>query len=274
MTKPHSNRKFPTKSSDGRGRRTAQAAWRDQSGAGQPRSSGIALWRQITEDIELDIETGRLAPGQQLPTETALAEQYGVNRHTLRRAIGELTQKGLVAATAGRGTFVREPRLAYPIGPSTRFSEVITGTGREPGGRLLSQGRVPVPEGVRAWLGLSAGADVIEIEHLRVANDMPICLATAWFPAQRFDGIAATFADTGTITAALAKFGVRDYRRLKTLISCRAANSAERDALQLERGAMVLVNDSINVDADGVPIQASHTRFAASRVQLVFENTD
>ena len=52
------------------------------------------MWRQIAEDIELDIETGRLTPGRQLPTETALAAQYGVNRHTLRRAIGELTAEG------------------------------------------------------------------------------------------------------------------------------------------------------------------------------------
>lgn len=272
MTKPRDRKNSPVKSARKDRGHTAEAAWRDQSGRGEARSAGIALWRQIAEDIELDIETGRLMPGRQLPTETALAEHYGVNRHTLRRAIGELTNKGLVEATPGRGTFVRASRLAYPIGRSTRFSENIAGSGREPGGRVLSHARVPVPDGIRTWLDVPAGTEVIEIEHLRVASDTPICIATTWFPAERFDGIAERFDKTGTITGALSKFGVRDYRRLKTMISCRAANTEERGALQLARGEMVLINDSINVDQSGVPIQASHTRFAASRVQLVFES--
>lgn len=277
MTRPRGTKKSPASSSGSsvsHGRtRPSETAWRDTPGRdGERRSAGIALWRQIAEDIELDIETGRLTPGMQLPTEAALAERYGVNRHTLRRAISELTQKGLVEATPGRGTFVRSARLAYPVGQSTRFSENIAGSGREPGGRLLSYARITVPEGIREELQVEAGTDVIELEHLRVANDVPICFATTWFPCERFAGIGEAYAETGTITDSLAKFGVREYRRLRTSITCRAANSQERELLALERGAIVLVNDSVNVDVDGVPVQASHTRFAAERVQLVFES--
>ena len=67
---------------------------------------------------------------------------------------------------------------------------------------------------------------------------------------------------------------VQDYRRLRTEISCRPANTDERDYLQLERSANVLVVDSLNVDCEGVAIQASHTRFAAGRVQLVIETVE
>jgi GntR family phosphonate transport system transcriptional regulator len=253
----------------------AGAAWRTASPRGgrtADSSAGIALWRQIAEDIEADIETGRLAGGARMPTEAAMAERFGVNRHTLRRAIAELTSKGLVEASPGRGTFVRAARLAYPIGPSTRFSEIIAGSGQEPGGRLLRYGRVMVPSGIRDWLGLPEDGEVIELEHLRAADSVPICFATTWFPAARLAGIGEAYAVHGTITASLAACGIDSYRRLRTHISCRNANSAERDALELARGANVLVIDSLNVDARGHPIQVSHTRFAADRVRLVVED--
>jgi len=247
-------------------------AWRSSApGQGRQSTHGVALWRQIAEDLETDIETGRIAAGERLPTEAALAARFGVNRHTLRRAIAELTNKGLVEATPGRGTFVRA-RLAYPIGQSTKFSEVITAAGQEPGGRLLRHDRIVVPAAIRSWLGLPADAEVIELEHLRSADGVPLCLATTWFPAGRFPTMADAYQKHGTITRSLAEFGVDSYSRLKTHITCRAAITAEREELALGRGSAVLVIDSVNVDADGIPIQASHTRFAAERVQLVIEN--
>jgi len=137
----------------------------------------------------------------------------------------------------------------------------------------LSHARQTAPDDIARWLQIAVGDDVVQIEHLRAASNVPICIATAWFPAHRFDGIGEAFAKMRTITKSLAHFGVRDYRRVRTEISCRLANTDERGHLQLDRGANVLVVDSLNVDSEGVPIQASHTRFAANRVQLVVENT-
>ena len=274
MTKPRKEGKSPTKASKRTRARASTTAQLSNFGErpSHGRSIGVALWRQIAEDLEADIETGRLAAGSRLPTENELAHRFGVNRHTLRRALGDLSYKGLVEATPGRGTFVCGPRLAYPIGQSTRFSEVIAESGREPGGHLLGHRQTVVPDGIRDWLQLPEGAEAVELEHIRAANSTPICVATTWFPAERFAGIAEAYAETGTITQALAKFGVKAYRRKRTLISSRAANSSERDALRLERGASVLVIDAINVDDQDVPIQVGHSRFAAERVQLVVDS--
>ena len=68
------------------------------------RGSGVALWKQIAERIEADINAGTLRPGARLPTEMELAERFKVNRHTLRRALAMLTDQGLIEATPGRGT--------------------------------------------------------------------------------------------------------------------------------------------------------------------------
>ena len=102
------------------------------------------------------------------------------------------------------------PRLAYPIGQSTRFSEVIAESGREPGGHLLGHRRTIVPDGnprlaaiARRRGGGRVGA------HARVPTARRFASRTTWFPAERFAGIAEAYAETGTITQSLARFGVK-----------------------------------------------------------------
>ena len=69
-------------------------------------NSSVTVTDQVTADIEADIDSGRIAPDTRLPTETELAEQYGVSRVTVRRAIALLRDRGKVVTVHGRGTFV------------------------------------------------------------------------------------------------------------------------------------------------------------------------
>ncbi|MEO8884271.1 MAG: GntR family transcriptional regulator, partial [Devosia sp.] len=79
-------------------------------------AGGVALWRQIADAIRLDIVGGKLNEGDKLAGELPLAERFGVNRHTVRRALAVLAEEGVVRAEHGRGTFVNEARrLSYPI---------------------------------------------------------------------------------------------------------------------------------------------------------------
>ena len=74
----------------------------------------------------------RFAAGEKLPGETEIAETYRVNRHTVRRALATLAERGLVRAERGSGTYVEAARLAYPLRSRTRFSEIVGAGGREP----------------------------------------------------------------------------------------------------------------------------------------------
>ena len=90
------------------------------TGKAMERRSGIALWRQIADQIRLAIGSGEFTT--KLPPEMALAARFAVNRHTVRGAIAALVQEGVLRAEQGRGTFIeRKQRLAYPIGVRTRF---------------------------------------------------------------------------------------------------------------------------------------------------------
>ena len=91
----------------------------------QDTASGVALWRQVADGIERGIADGRFAAGEKLPGEMEIAETYRVNRHTVRRALAALAERGLVRAERGSGTYVETRRIAYPLRSRTRFSEIV-----------------------------------------------------------------------------------------------------------------------------------------------------
>src|SRR5512141_1374868 len=102
----------------------------------QDTASGVALWRQVADGIERGTADGRFAAGDKLPGAMEIAETYRVNRHTVRRALAALAERGIVRAERGSGTYVEAQRLAYPSRSRTRFSEIVGADGREPHGRL------------------------------------------------------------------------------------------------------------------------------------------
>ncbi len=233
------------------------------------RRTGVALWRQIADRIRQGIAAGDLGEGGRLPPETALAERFGVNRHTVRGAIAALVQEGVLRAEQGRGTFVeRRKRLSYPIAKRTRFSAGLRDQAQERRGHLLDHADEDADPRVAAALGLEPGAPVLRVETMSEADGRPISRATSWFEAARFDGIAQDIAETGSVTLAYRRYGVEDYFRLSTTVSARHADADDLSALRLAPGAIVLVTVAVNVDVEGRPIQFSETRFAADRVEL------
>ena len=233
------------------------------------RSGGLSVWRQITERLERDIRSGRLPAGARLPNEAAMAERFAVNRHTVRRALAELAAKGLVRASAGRGTFIEPPKLAYAIGPRTRFSENVEHEGREASGELLAAETVAAPATIARRLKIRVGAKVLRITLRRRADGIPVVFSTSWLPLPRFARLAERYGVHGSISAALADCGVADYRRAETRIAAREAAADEAAALDIAPRRIVLALDSLNVDAEGTPIQATLALFSADRVELV-----
>jgi GntR family phosphonate transport system transcriptional regulator len=236
---------------------------------GVTRRSGVALWRQIADQIRQAIGSGVLGVDGRLPPELALSERFGVNRHTVRSAIAALVQEGVLRAEQGRGTFVTSrKKLSYPIAARTRFSEGLEGQARDPHSVLLWHAVEAADSRVSGVLGLSLGAPVLRLESMGEADGRPVSRATSFFDAGRFAGLEDAFARSGSITAALGEFGVLDYVRRSTLVSARHAGSADLADLGLSPGAIVLVTVAINETLDGSPLQFSETRFAADRVEL------
>ncbi|WP_062119489.1 phosphonate metabolism transcriptional regulator PhnF [Aureimonas sp. AU40] len=230
---------------------------------------GVTRWRRVADKIRSAIMDGAFA--DKLPPETELADSFGVNRHTVRRAIQSLASEGLLRAERGRGTFVNAParRLAYPIGPRTRFSENVTAQGRTPGGRLIRADATRADAALAALLGCAAGAPLHRLETLSVANGVPLSIATSHFSVERFPGIVRAYAETGSVTEALKLEGVSDYRRRETRITAERVHPLDADHLATSPDSIVLVSMAVDVDLDNRPVQVIRARFPADRMELV-----
>jgi len=235
------------------------------------RGAGLALWRQIAASLEVAIKDGTHSPGERLPTEAELALRFAVNRHTIRRAMEELEGRGLVRVEQGRGSFVAEDVLDYPLGPRTRFSEIIRAQNREPAGRVLRMAETQPEPRIAKLLGLRRGGAVLQVERLSLADGRPLAIGLHHFPAQRFAQMAALLREDASITRALAACGAPDYRRKSTRITARMPTAEEAALLQQSRARPLLVSEALNVDRDGQPVDATLTRYAAGRAQLVVE---
>src|SRR5258708_40271637 len=119
----------------------------------QDLASGVALWRQVADGIERSIADGRFAAGEKLPGETEIAETYRVNRHTVRRALAGLAQRGLGRAERGSGTYVGAQRLAHPLRARARVFQIVGESGHQTRGQLIDAlGEAGPPEpGAEPW---------------------------------------------------------------------------------------------------------------------------
>lgn len=235
------------------------------------RQPGMALWRQIADALREDIGGPGHPPGARLPTEAELAVRFAVNRHTVRRALEDLSRSGLIRVEQGRGSFVAEDVLDYTVGPRTRFTEWIRRHDKEPSGRVLRLCELGADGPVAAGLGLVQGARVVLLERLGLADDTPVSLTRHYFPADRLAGILDALAATPRITEALKTVGIDDYVRQVTRVSARAPTAAEADLLRMARNRPVLITESTNASRTGQVVEFGIGCYPTPRVQIVFE---
>lgn len=236
-----------------------------------PSTRAQPLWRTIAVTLAREIEADRLVPGARLPTEAELSTRFGVNRHTVRRAIDTLVRSGQVRVEQGKGAFVADDLLDYEISTRTRFSERIRRQNRVPDGHVLRLRQLEANAAVAAALEVPEGSPVVLLERVGLADGVPISLADHYFPVERLPGIADALRATNSITDALRAVGVDDYVRRSTRVTARMPTAAEADRLEVPRVRPLLVCENLNVDHDGRPTEFTLTRHPSSRVQLVFE---
>lgn len=229
------------------------------------------VWIAIASALREDISVGRYGVGDRLPTEAALAERFGVNRHTVRHALSKLVEDGLVRTRRGAGAFVAARPTDYPIGQRVRFHENLAAAGRRPEKRILQIETRAASLGEARVLALENAAPVCAFHGLSLADGAPIAVFESVFPVTRLPGIAEALGCEPGVTRALARVGVSDYTRASTRLTAVAADATQALHLQLREGDPLLRSTSVNVDASRVPVEFGRTFFAGDRVTLTLE---
>jgi len=230
------------------------------------RENGEPLYIQIARLIEKQVAQ-LYAPGDCLPSETELALRFGVNRHTLRHAIDELVEQGLLERWHGRGVFVLDSHLVYPIGAATRFTENLHALGLPSDNAIVRKQILPSHQRVAERLGIANGTPVIWLETLRAAEERPLCVISHFVPADRFPELAENYSG-GSLHGYLKRVHGCKLRRSESFVTAVLPQGDDARLLGIPQNRPVLRVKSVNVDGSGIPVEYAITRFRADRIQL------
>lgn len=227
-----------------------------------------ALWSSIADTLRSEIADGARAAGDRLPTEAALATRFGVNRHTVRRALAGLVDEGLVRTRRGAGAFVAAAPAEYPLGHRVRFRQSMEAAGHISGKRILSIETRPCNATEAAALNLAPGTPIHVAEGLAMTDGQPIAHFRSRYPADRLPNLPDALRESGSVTTALLACGVTDYTRLSTRLTAEAAAPHHATLLHVAAGAPLLRSEAVNVDLQAVPVEYGVARFVGDRISL------
>jgi GntR family transcriptional regulator len=234
------------------------------------RRPGVTAHAQIEDWLADAIAAGRLIPGDRLPTEQGLAAWLGVSRMTLRHALGELAQRGLVTRTVGRGggTFVAEPKLEQDLTTLTGFSEQLRRHGKVAGARVLAATLIPASPAAAAALELSDGDLVYDVRRIRLADGKPIVIEHSQFPAKLFPDLLDCRLDGSLYDLLGDNFGLRPHRARESLEPV-LAGVREAEALEVDEGTPLMLVERTAYSRAGQPLEYARDRFRGDRTKVV-----
>lgn len=215
----------------------------------------------------LRARVAKLAPGDPLPSDAELCEEFGVSRMTARNAMARLVQEGIVRRIPGRGTFVAEQPVHRQAGSLISFSDEMRRRGRRPSSQVLRRGtRAGTPEEVPA-LALPDGSEVAELVRLRLADDEPIAIEASAFEPALAAVLAAADLESGSLFDALVGAGRVPTAGRASLVAD-AATATDARHLGVRRGGPLLVERRLIFDQAGRPLEMTESRYAAERYAL------
>ena len=207
--------------------------------------------------------------GTQLPSERELAERFAVSRMTLRQALDELEVEGRITRVRGSGSFVRRPTVA--MGPTlTSFTEDMRARGMSPTSRLLGFELIEAGTASGELLA-EVPEDVIQVERLRLADDEPMCIEVAQFPAQ-LQGLLES-GDLEHSVHAILRAGGIELTSLVRRVRAVAAGPRESRLLGLQVGAPALEVFDIFQDSSGRTVQWARSRYRADRYEVMTQTS-
>lgn len=229
------------------------------------------LYLRLKTLIQSAIHDGRLQANDALPSEREIASMLDISRVTVRRALTDLVEEGVLTQRRGSGTFVTSgaTRVEQRLSRLTSFTEDMVARGLTPSVRWLLKTVAPPTPDEAMVLGLSTGERVIRLRRLRLANDQPMALEQAVVPAR----LIANPETIGTsLYVALEAAGVRPVRALQRL-SAESLSVEDAQALGVPVGAPALHIERISYLKDGRPVEFTRSHYRGDAYDFVVELT-
>ncbi|KWX03204.1 Transcriptional regulator [Carbonactinospora thermoautotrophica] len=235
-------------------------------------------YQQVAEHLRRAITAGEYRPGQALPSESQLAQQFGLNRTTINKAIRQLVAEGLVVVEHGRGSYVREQRPVIHISADyvTRgadgwptWTSELAREGLSGSQRIREVSVIDPPTEIAGRLGLEDGEQVVVRRRLLLIEDEPVQLADSYYPARiaADTELARRAKMRGGENGALERLGIQ-LGFVDEEVSARMPTPDEAGLLKIPQGTPVLRHVRVTYDRDGRPVAVMAAVMAADRFTM------
>lgn len=234
--------------------------------------SHIPYYLQLIDILKEKVQLAEWIPGDQIPGEQDLCEQYQVSRTVVRQALRELEYEGVISRQKGKGTFISLPKISEGLVQKlTGFYQDMVERGLKPGTKVLHQNVIPANDKIARFLNIKIGDQVIDIQRLRFINEEPIQLVTTYIPHRICPELANVDLTNRSLYEFLEKVcGIvlaKGHRYIEAVL----ASEHEAALLGIERGAPLLLLDSVSFSENGQPVEYYHALHRGDRSRFEVE---
>ena len=220
------------------------------------RVSHATLTDQTVMAIQDAIQQGRFLPGSQLPPEMELLQMLGVSRTTLREALRILEEQRLIRKRRGLGTFVMDRTIVKDMSQNFGITEMVSQAGYTPGTRDFEIYEEPASQTIADKLNIAKGTDLVVIDRVRTANDVPVVWTRDVMPKHYLYGWMPSIDELSGISL---YEGLQRYTNIRIVngtasFSPFQANREIADKLKVQRNSLLLLIEQVDHDQDNRPI--------------------
>jgi GntR family transcriptional regulator len=227
------------------------------------------LWIQAADLIRGEIDSGVLKRGARLTPERELCEQLGISRVTLRRALRQLVDEGVLSASHGRGWYITQgtaPKKEWPNRLES-FSETAARMGLRTRSTVVRAESSPATLDEAETLSIAPGTILFRLERVRYLEGVPTALDLTRIPLNLVPKIERIDFATRSLYSTLTDAGIEPARADSTIEAGRADERAA-ELLQIPAGDPLLVMWQLALSAQQEPLFVSTIQYAGERYRL------
>ncbi|UQS84366.1 GntR family transcriptional regulator [Bombilactobacillus thymidiniphilus] len=229
----------------------------------------MPIYVQIHNTIKQDIAAGKWKIGQRIPSERELATSFKVSRMTLRQAVQTLVDEGILQRKVGSGTFVARQKVQEKMSGTTSFTDIMLAQGKKPSSRVVSYHMAKPTASERDHLRLVQLDQVLRMERIRLADQLPICFEITTVPIKIVENLSRQEI-TQSFYHALEQKGY-ELGHAQQTVSSMLSSEKVSDLLNIKRGSAILRLRQITYLANGQPFEYVRTQYVGERFEFYLE---
>ena len=233
--------------------------------------TSMPLYIQIAESLLERIISGELAPDERLPSERELSKSLNVSRMTLRAALRELDNKGLLVRRQGDGTYISKPKIERQAAKLVPFTEGMRNQGYQTGAKIIALEQRLAELAVAGQLKIAVSTPIYYIQRLRFINREPVMLEKFSVPVYRFPNLDSQDLETHSFyKIAESEYGITIYQAQQSLESV-SATEFEAELLEVEPGSPLMLERRVAFDPEHRPVEYGQDLYRGDRFRFITE---